>query len=93
MMFINKLFITIPVFNQATTIHRILNKIKDVHLENQIQKEILIINDCSTDDTKEVIQSYILQNNKSNILYFEHPKNKGKRASFTRFKPFSEALT
>lgn len=80
-MSINNLSIIIPVFNEAKTIHRILDKIKDVHLENQINKEILIINDCSTDDTKKVIQNYILQNDKLNILYFEHPENKGKGAA------------
>ncbi|MGD1895165.1 MAG: glycosyltransferase family 2 protein [Cyclobacteriaceae bacterium] len=78
---IKKLSIVIPAYNEAATIHLILDKIKDVQLDNEIEKEILIINDCSKDDTKGAIQNYISNNNELNIQYFEHSINKGKGAA------------
>jgi len=78
---IKKLSIIIPAYNEAKTIHLILDKIKSVQLPNNIEKEILIINDCSKDDTKGAVQNYIFQNNGLNIQYFEHEINKGKGAA------------
>ena len=45
---INKLSIVIPAYNEAKTIHLILNKVDEVRLTNGIAKEIIIVNDCST---------------------------------------------
>ena len=78
---IKKLSIVIPAYNEAETIHLILDKISDTQLENEIEKEVLIINDCSKDNTKEAIQNYISKNKKLNIQYFEHQVNKGKGAA------------
>jgi len=80
-MIINKLSIIIPVYNEANTIHRILDKIKEVQLINDINKELIIINDCSSDDTKYVIHKYIERNPNLQITYFEHKINKGKGAA------------
>ena len=77
----NKLSILIPVFNEGNTIHLILDKIKNVTLPLNISKEIIIINDCSTDKTSENIKSYILKNQELSILLLEHDKNKGKGAA------------
>jgi glycosyltransferase involved in cell wall biosynthesis len=76
-----KLSIIIPAYNEAKTIHRILDKIKSVELVNIINKEIIIINDYSTDNTEEAIQQYILQNTQLNIQYKKHEINKGKGAA------------
>lgn len=78
---INKLSIVIPAYNEAATIHLILDKIKEVQLVNNIEKEIIIVNDCSTDATKEAIQNYISKNSNLNIQYYEHKLNKGKGAA------------
>jgi glycosyltransferase involved in cell wall biosynthesis len=78
---ITKLSIIIPAFNEAATIHYILDKIKTVHLIHSIEKEIIIVNDCSTDDTENVIQNYIQQNVELNICYIKHEINKGKGAA------------
>lgn len=78
---IKKLSIVIPAFNEGPTIHKILNKIKEVELLNGIQKEIILINDSSTDNTSDSIKNYIDENADLNILYFEHTKNKGKGAA------------
>jgi glycosyltransferase involved in cell wall biosynthesis len=76
-----KLSIVIPAYNEGRTIHFILDKIKQVKLINDIQKEIIIINDCSKDDTEESIQKYISQNPEIHITYFKHEVNKGKGAA------------
>ncbi|OBQ54981.1 glycosyltransferase family 2 protein [Tamlana sp. s12] len=80
-MIITKLSIIIPVYNEANTIHRILDKIKDVQLINEITKELIIVNDCSSDDTKGAISRYIENNPDLLISYNEHEVNKGKGAA------------
>ena len=77
----NKLSIIIPVFNEGNTVHLILDKIKNVTLPQDIQKEIIIVNDCSTDNTAEAIKNYISQNPKLEIIFLEQVKNQGKGAA------------
>lgn len=77
----NKLSIIIPVYNEGKTVYLILDKIKNVRLEQNIQKEIIIVNDFSTDDTKVAIENYILKNPELNIQLYNHEKNKGKGAA------------
>ena len=55
---ISKLSILIPAYNEANTIHLILDKVKAVKLINGLSKQIIIINDCSKDNTKAIIESY-----------------------------------
>nr|WP_314897198.1 glycosyltransferase family 2 protein [uncultured Flavobacterium sp.] len=78
---IEKLSIVIPAFNEGLTIHKILDKIKAVELLNGIEKEIIIVNDFSSDTTSESIRNYINNNENQNILYLEHSENKGKGAA------------
>ncbi len=77
----SKLSIIIPVYNEAKTVHLLLNKVKNVKLSNGISKEVIIVNDCSTDATKEVIEAYIVENPELNIQFFNHDVNKGKGAA------------
>lgn len=76
-----KLSIIIPAYNEARTIHFILDKIQNVTLINGIEKEIILVNDCSSDDTDGAILKYIEQHPKINIQYYQHEKNKGKGAA------------
>jgi glycosyltransferase involved in cell wall biosynthesis len=76
-----KLSIIIPVYNEEKTIHLILDKIKAVWLPNGMAKEIIIIDDCSSDDTISAINNYITSNPEMGILFLKHPKNKGKGAA------------
>jgi glycosyltransferase involved in cell wall biosynthesis len=78
---IEKLSIIIPAYNEANTIHLILNKIKSIKLIDNIQKEIIIVNDCSKDNTEQAIVDYQTANPDVNIQYFKHDSNKGKGAS------------
>ncbi len=76
-----KLSIIIPAFNEAKTIHLILNKVKAVNLINSIRKEIIIVNDYSTDDTINVIGKYQSAHPDLDIQVISHDKNKGKGAA------------
>jgi glycosyltransferase involved in cell wall biosynthesis len=78
---VNKLSIIIPVFNEEATIALILDKIKDVAMVNNIEKEIIVVNDCSTDNTGKEIEKFIENNSAMNIHYYKHELNKGKGAA------------
>ena len=81
---IQKLSILIPEYNEGPTIHLILDKIKKVQLENNIQKELVIVNDCSKDNTVERIEAYIAANPDMDIRLFSQPYNQGKGAAINR---------
>ncbi|OWY21797.1 glycosyltransferase family 2 protein [Sphingobacteriales bacterium UPWRP_1] len=80
-MVISKLSIVIPAYNEARTIAAILDKVLSVNLLNDIAKEIIVVNDCSTDNTREVVLQYMQQNPQAGICFYEHPVNKGKGAA------------
>jgi len=68
-----KLSIIIPVYNEEKTIAEVINRVLNVQLKN-IEKEIIIVDDFSTDNTREILKK--INNNKTKILY--HAKNMGK---------------
>ena len=70
-----------PVYNEAATIHLILDKIEAVRLPAGIAKELIIVNDCSTDATPEAIRRYRAAHPDLDIQYVEHAVNKGKGAA------------
>lgn len=76
-----KLSIIIPAYNEAKTIHLILDKIRRVELRQSLEKEVIVINDCSTDHTKEAIFNYRQEHPAFPLRYLEHPVNKGKGAA------------
>ncbi|MDG1147824.1 MAG: glycosyltransferase family 2 protein [Crocinitomicaceae bacterium] len=76
-----KLSIIIPAYNEAKTIHLILDKVKAVSLKNGIDKELIIVNDFSSDDTKIVVENYIHANKNLDIRLFNQDKNYGKGAA------------
>jgi glycosyltransferase involved in cell wall biosynthesis len=75
------LSIVIPAYNEGRTIHLILNKVKAVKLPNGIEKEIIIVNDFSKDNTEEAIINYKNSNTDLNIQYYKHEFNQGKGAA------------
>ena len=75
------LSIVIPAYNEGRTIHMILDKIKAVDLMQNLSKEVIIVNDCSKDNTEEAILKYQTENPDLSISYFKHEKNKGKGAA------------
>lgn len=78
---IKKLSIIIPAYNEGKTIHLILDKVKAVKLVNAIEKEIILVNDCSKDNTSEAIQKYINENPDVSIILKNHEVNMGKGAA------------
>src|SRR3989344_9263434 len=71
-----KLSVVIPVFNEKNSIAGLLHRVKAVDL-GMIEKEIIIVDDCSTDGTKEILEKLPVTN--YSIIY--HAKNQGKGAA------------
>lgn len=75
------LSIIIPVYNEEKTICLILDKVREVKLHFNIIKEIVIVNDTSTDKSEQEIKNYISANSTTIISYHKHQKNQGKGAA------------
>ncbi|MCB0618144.1 MAG: glycosyltransferase family 2 protein [Saprospiraceae bacterium] len=76
-----KLSIIIPAYNEEKTIHLILDRIRAVELIQGLQKEIVIVNDCSIDGTEQAIERYRADHPELDIRYFRHEVNQGKGAA------------
>jgi glycosyltransferase involved in cell wall biosynthesis len=75
------LSIVIPAYNEAKTIHFILDKIQKVELIGGFEKEIIIVDDCSSDGTFEALQVYHENNPELKLQLSRHEVNKGKGAA------------
>ncbi len=81
---INRLSIIIPAYNEDKTIALILDRINEVKLIRNIEKEVIIVNDCSKDNTEAAVQNYIANTPNLTINYFKyikHDVNQGKGAA------------
>jgi glycosyltransferase involved in cell wall biosynthesis len=78
---INTLSIIVPVFNEARTIHQILDLLRGLELVQGIGKEIILVNDCSSDNSAEVIQAYMARYPEFNLRLLQHAVNQGKGAA------------
>ena len=75
------LTVVIPAFNESKTLPMVLDKLAGVRLIHDIQKEIIVVDDCSTDNTQEVAKRYMKEHPELAIRYFRHDVNKGKGAA------------
>src|SRR5688572_16964725 len=69
---INKLSIIIPAYNEEKTIALILDRINEVKLIRNIEKEVIVVNDCSTDNTEAALRSYMEHTPNLTINYFKY---------------------
>lgn len=76
-----KLSIIVPAYNEERSIQNILNKINETHLIQDIQKEIIVVNDCSKDNTEQKITEFQQAHPELNIVYKKHETNQGKGAA------------
>lgn len=75
-MFFTKISVIIPVYNEEKTLLSLVNKVKEVPLN----KQIILIDDCSKDNSKQIMESLVSDdNNEITCLY--HEKNQGKGAA------------
>lgn len=72
-----KLSIIIPLYNEANTITKVLERINNIDFPNYVSSwEIIIVNDASNDSSEKVVNSFI--QNHSNISLVNHTTNQGK---------------
>ena len=78
------LSIVMPAFNEAKTITLILDKIREVQLPGDMGKELLIVNDCSTDLTEAIVLDYQKRHPELSIRYLKNDRNRGKGYSLRK---------
>jgi glycosyltransferase involved in cell wall biosynthesis len=76
-----KLSVIVPAYNEEKTIWKVLDKLKSVELIGGFQKEIVIVNDCSSDNTEGVAKRFIEENPQMEVSYYRHEYNQGKGAA------------
>lgn len=81
---IHKLSVLIPAYNEEKSIQSILEKVLEVKLVNGIQKEIIIVNDCSKDLTLQKIDEFKNRHPEMDIHVFSQTVNQGKGAAINR---------
>ncbi len=70
-----KVVVTLPAFNEGKTIGKVLSKIKEAMGKADYTYQILVVDDCSADDTALIAK-------KSGAVVYSHPKNYGLAESF-----------
>jgi len=75
------LSIVMPAYNEAATIHLILDKVRDCRLPEGWTKELIVVNDCSKDGTEAAIERYASANPSLPLTYRKHEVNQGKGAA------------
>ncbi len=77
------LSVIIPAYNEENTVHLILDQVLDLAID-QIQMEVVVVNDFSTDGTRQAIEQYISEHKDRMVRLFNQDKNQGKGAAIRR---------
>ncbi|WP_289030351.1 glycosyltransferase family 2 protein, partial [uncultured Algoriphagus sp.] len=80
-MFSLRLSIVIPVFNEMETVYDLLEKVSKVQLQQAVSKEIIVVNDCSTDETKNEVERFKTDHEDCDLVLINHTFNQGKGAA------------
>lgn len=80
----NLLSIIIPAYNEEQTIYGILSRVSEVELNGNVKKEIIVVNDCSKDQTAAAVERFQAANPEVRICLFHQPVNMGKGAAIHR---------
>lgn len=78
---IMKLSIIVPAYNEEATICNVLDRLKSIELIAGIEKEVIVVNDCSRDNTERNVLTYLNENKSFDIKYYKHEVNQGKGAA------------
>lgn len=78
---LKKLSVLVPAYNEEGTIESILDSLGKVKLLHDIEMEVVVVNDASTDRTKEIVESYIQKHSGRSFSFYSQPKNMGKGAA------------
>jgi len=76
-----KLSVIIPAYNEQATIYGLLQKVSSVELIQGIEKELVVVNDCSKDGTEAELFRFRIENPGTIISYQRHEVNRGKGAA------------
>jgi glycosyltransferase involved in cell wall biosynthesis len=76
-----KVSIIIPAFNEEKTICTLLDRVVTAPLPADLEREIIVVDDCSTDQTRWAVWHYIDSTNQDQIQYIRHAINQGKGAA------------
>lgn len=74
-----KLSILIPVYNERTMVERSLSRVLEAPLPENMERELIIVDDCSTDGTWKILER--LASEHPEIRLFRHERNMGKGAA------------
>ena len=72
------LSIIIPAYNEEKTIAELLQRVLDADLGEGIGRELIVVNDCSTDSTGRIVEAFITAHPDAPITYLKHDRNQGK---------------
>ena len=76
-----KLSVIVPAYNEEKTIAAILDRVREVQLTGGMEKELIIVDDHSSDGTAAFIQAYSEKHPDGGIRFFRHDRNSGKGAA------------
>lgn len=75
------LSVVIPAYNEQNTIQSVLNRVYEISLIQDVRKEIIVVNDCSTDQTEARVREFQVKHPDVAITYLAHVRNQGKGAA------------